>query len=135
MDFTALDVNVLEQDFLAPHQTRQIKPKRLDVGLQFRVRFLERHEYARLAELRGAAHQEFRGKEGLAATRPAANQRGPPARQTAAGNFVETLDARGALGQMSFWRGGFVAAIFHSGASFVAASVMNSLTDCLSSVQ
>jgi hypothetical protein len=75
--------------------------------------YLEGHENARLAELHGAAHEEFRGHERLAATRAAAHQRGPPARQSAAGDFVETLDAGGAPGQLSRRGTGLVTVIFH----------------------
>ena len=103
LDFTALDVDVFEHNFFAPDQARQIESERRDVGLQLRVRLLEGHEHARLAELRRAAHEEFRGEQRLAATRAAADQRGPSARQSAAGDFVETLDARGTFGQLSLW--------------------------------
>jgi hypothetical protein len=85
---------------------------RRDVGLQLRLRLLEGHENARLAELHGAAHEEFRGEQRLAAARAAADQRGPPTRQPATGDFVETLDARRTLGQTSRresgWQNGFV---------------------------
>ena len=101
LDLTALDVDVVEHEFLAPDQTRQIESERRDVALQLRGRLLESHEHARLAELRGAAHEKLRGEQRLAAPRAAADQRGPPARQSTARDFVETLDARGALGQLS----------------------------------
>ena len=98
MNFTAFDVDVFEENFFAPHQARQIKSERRDVGLQLGARLLEGHEHARLAELRCAAREEFRGEQRLAATRAATHQRGPPARQSASGDFVKTLDARGTLG-------------------------------------
>ena len=53
----------------------------------------------RLAELAGAAHQELRGKEGLAAARSAADQGGPAAGQPAAGEIIEPDDACGTLGK------------------------------------
>ncbi len=112
-DFTALDVDVVEHNLLAPDQARQIKSERRDVGLQLRFRLLEGHEHARLVELHRAAHEEFHGQQRLAAPRAAADQRRPPARQPAAGDFVETLDARGALGQMSRRGGGFGNGLFH----------------------
>ena len=113
LDFTALDVNVIEQNFFAPDQARQIKSEQRDVALQLGFRLLEGHENARLAELHRSAHEEFRGQQRLAATRAAAHQRGPPARQPAAGDFVETLDARRTLGQTSSRRGGFGTIIYH----------------------
>ncbi len=118
VDFTRLDVNVVEHNFFAPDQARQIKSERRDVGLQLRFRFLEGHEHARLIELHRAAHEEFRSQQRLATPRAAADQRGPPKRQSAAGDFIETLDAGGALGQKSRRGGGFVTVIFHSRASF-----------------
>ena len=62
-------------------------------------------------------HEEFHGQQRLAAPRAAANQRGPPPWQPAAGNFVETLDARRTLGQTSRRGGGFGTVCFHSRAS------------------
>ena len=118
LDFTALEVDVVDRNFFAPDQARQIKSERRDVGLQLRFRLLEGHEHARLAELHRAAHEEFHGQQRLAATRATAHQRGPPARQSAAGDFVETLDARRTLGQMNDRGGGFGTVIFHSRASF-----------------
>ena len=114
LDFAALDVDVINDDFFAPDQARQIKSERRDVGRQLLFRLLESHEHARLAELHRAAHEKFRREQRLAATRAAADQRGPPARQPAAGDFVETLDAGGALGQLSRWRGGLGTFLFHS---------------------
>jgi hypothetical protein len=118
LGFTALDVDVVNHDFFAPDQARQIKSERRDVGLQLLFRLLEGHEHARLVELRRAAHEEFHSQQRLAAPRAAADERGPPARQPAAGDFIETLDAGGTLRQTSRWGGGFVAVIFHLSASF-----------------
>jgi len=53
------------------------------------------------------AHEEFRAQQRLAATGAAADQRGAPLRQPAAGDFVETLDAGGAFGQKRCRGGGF----------------------------
>jgi hypothetical protein len=112
-DFTALDVHVVEHNFFASGQARQVEAERRDVSPQLRVCLLERHEHTRLAEPGRAANEEFRGQQGLAAPRAAAHQRGPPARQPAAGDFIETLDAGGTLGQMSRREEGFVTVRFH----------------------
>jgi len=45
-----------------------------------------------LAELLGAAQQEFHGEQRLAAAGGAAHERRPPARQAAQGDFVESRD-------------------------------------------
>ena len=99
LDFTALDLDAIEYNLLAPDQARQVKAERRNVRFQLRLRLLERHQDPRLAELCRAAHEEFRGQQRLTATRTAADQRGPPARQPATGDFVEPLDARRTLGQ------------------------------------
>ena len=112
-DFTALDVHVVEHDLFAPDQAREVKSERGDVGLQLRFRLLEGHKHARLVELHRAAHEEFHGQQRLAATRAAADQGGPPSRHPAAGDFVETLDAGGALGQVSRRRVGFCNRLLH----------------------
>ena len=62
LDFTALNVDIVDRNFFASDKTCQIKSERRDIGLQLRLCLLKGHEYARLAELRRAAHEEFRGK-------------------------------------------------------------------------
>jgi hypothetical protein len=118
LDFTALNVDIVDRNFFASDKTCQIKSERRDIGLQLRLCLLKGHEYARLAELRRAAHEEFRGQQRLATTRAAADQGGPPARQPAAGDFIESLDARRALGQLSSRRAVRVTVISHLKASF-----------------
>jgi hypothetical protein len=82
------------------------------------IALLEGHEHPRLAELHRAAHEEYRGEQRLAATCAAADECGPPARQPAVSDFIETLDAGGTFGQTNRLRGGLVTVIFHLGASF-----------------
>ena len=118
LDFAALDMDVIKHNFLAPDQPRQIKTERRDVGLQLGFRLLEGHQDARFAELHRAAHKEFHGQQRLAAARAAAHQRGPPARQPAAGDFVETLNARGAPGQINHRGEGQGAVEFDGAVSF-----------------
>ena len=113
VNFIPLDMDMLDQDFFLPHQAGQIKSQRHDIGFQFRACFLERHEDARLAELDRAAHEKLDRKQGLAATGAAADQRGPAAGQAATRDFVETLDARGALRQKGGRGCKLVPVIFH----------------------
>jgi hypothetical protein len=74
--------------------------------LQLCIGLLEGHEHASFVELRGAAHEEFCGEQRLAASRATADQRWPSARQPAPRDFVETVDARRALRQLSRRGGG-----------------------------
>ena len=68
--------------------------------------------YGRLKDSSAEIHYRQRRSEAERAvatheiTRATADQRGPPARQSAAGDFVETLNTGGALGQTSGPRGG-----------------------------
>src|SRR4030095_5209115 len=101
LDLAALDVDVVDHDALPPDEPRQIESERRDVALQLRIRLLEGHENARLAELHGTAHEELGGEQRLPATRGAAHQRGSPMWQSAPRDLVETLDACRALEQAS----------------------------------
>ena len=56
-------------------------------------RFLERHEDAGFAVLRGASDQKLQPEHRLAGTRAAADQRRAPLRQPSSGDFVQTLNA------------------------------------------
>ena len=104
LDLAALDVDVVEQDLFLRGKLLQIEAERADVGRQLRRVLLEHHEHARLAELRRPAHEELHGEHGLAAARAAADERGPPGRQAAAGDFIEAVDAGGGFGKL--WGGG-----------------------------
>ena len=99
LDLAAFDMDVIEQDHFLRGELVQIEAERADVGCEFGGVFLEHHEHARLAELCRTAHEEFHGEHRLAAPRGAADERGPPRRQTAAGDLVKALNAGGGLGQ------------------------------------
>jgi hypothetical protein len=77
----------------------EIETQGADVLLQLRVGLLETHEDAGLAVLQGAADEELHAQQGLAAAGAAADERGPPLGQPAAGDFIEPLDAGGAFFQ------------------------------------
>ena len=92
-DFTALDVHIIQHDLLARDQVFQVETERGDVLGQVLGGLFEGHKDARLVELRRAAHQELHGEQRLAAARAAADQRRPAFGQSAAGDFVQPLDA------------------------------------------
>ncbi len=98
LDLAALDVHVVDDQlaFARPAPSRS-KPSERTFCVSSSVALLERHEHARLAELRGAAHQELHGQQRLAAAGAAADQRRPAARQAAPGDLVEAGDAGGGL--------------------------------------
>ena len=92
-NFTITDVHKIQHDLFARDQVFQVEAKRGDVfGQVFGVLF-ESHKDARLVELRCAAHQKLHGEQSLATARAAANQRRSAFGQSAAGDFVQPLDA------------------------------------------
>jgi len=92
-------VDVIEHDLFLRDELVQIEAEGTDVGRQVRRGFLEHHEHARLGKLGGAAHEEFHGQHGLAATRAAADERGPSGGEPSAGDFIEPGDAGGSFGR------------------------------------
>jgi len=113
LDLAALDMHVIESDFFAPNQAGKVEPERGDVGDQFRLRFLESEHHARFIEMHRAAHEELGGEQRLTTAGTAAHQRGSSSGPPAAGDFVETLNARGTLGQRDGLGGFFPAGDFH----------------------
>jgi hypothetical protein len=97
LDLAALDVHVLEHELLATHQGRQVESEGRDVALELRVGLFERHEHARLVELRRPTHEKFRSEQRLAAPSAAAHERRPPTRKPATRQLVEAPYAGGAL--------------------------------------
>ena len=110
-------MDVVDHDFLAADEAREVETQRGDVGLEFLFRLLERHEHAGFVELRRAAHEKFGCQQRLAAAGATADERRASAGQSAARDLVESLDARGTLGQQ---RGGDFASVgFHAGVSIL----------------
>src|SRR5262249_46628960 len=66
---------------------------------QFLGRLLEGQKHTRFSELGGPAHEEFDGEQGLAAAGTAADECRPTARQAAARDFVQPVNARSGLGK------------------------------------
>ena len=99
LDLRALDADVVDHQLVLTDQPLEIEAQRRHVRRQLPGGLLEAHEHARLVVLEDAAHQEFGGEQGLAAARAAAHQRGTAARQAAAGDLVEALDAGRCLRQ------------------------------------
>ena len=99
LDLGTLDVDVVQQQFVFSGQLVQVEAEGAHILRQFLGSFLEGQEDTGFVELGGAANQEFDGQKRLAAARAAADQRGTTTRQSAAGDFIEALDARGRLGQ------------------------------------
>jgi hypothetical protein len=99
-DVTALDVDVIHGDEIAFREVIEVEAEGAHVLRQFRGALLERDEEAGVAVLRGAANEEFGGKDCLAAPRGAADQRGTSERQTAARDFIEAFHSGGATGKL-----------------------------------
>jgi hypothetical protein len=95
----SLEAHVVEQQPPAGAQPPQVEPERAGVVDEVVGGLLERHEDTRLVVLERTAHEEFQGEERLAAARTAAHQGGPPARQSAMGDFVQARYASRGLGQ------------------------------------
>ena len=83
--------------FLSRTSLVKVEAQRADVLSELPGRLLERHHDAGLAVLERAADQELDRQHRLAAARPAAHERRPPARQAAVGDLVQPLDAGGRL--------------------------------------
>jgi len=86
-------MDVIKEDHLLRGKLLQIETERADVRREFSRVFLEHHEHARLAKLRCPPNEELHGKHRLATPRGSADERGPPSWKSAAGYFIETLDA------------------------------------------
>jgi hypothetical protein len=99
LDLVALDVDVVDRDFLLRLQLVEVDAQRTQVLGQFLAALLEHHEHARLAVLQRAVHEEFGRHHRLARAGGAAQERGPSAWQATRGDLVQALDAGGGLGQ------------------------------------
>ncbi len=95
----AIDFHPIHQDAPVPDQLVQVETKGGDVLRQFRLALLEGHEDPRFLLVGGAAHQEFHGQQGLAATGATADQGRAAARQAAICDVVEAHDAGRGLGE------------------------------------
>ena len=95
----AFEVNVVEHDHFFPDELGEVEAHRGDIGSELGLGLFESEEHARFVELHGTAHEKFRGEERFAATGAAADEGRTTAGQSAAGDFIEALDAGGALGQ------------------------------------
>src|SRR5262249_41724459 len=100
LDLVALDAHVIEDDPLLADEPGEIEAEGRDVLSQFVGALLEAHEHARLIELRRAMDQEAEGKQCLAAAGSAADERGPPRRESASRDLVETFNPGGSFRQL-----------------------------------
>nr|QMS47978.1 hypothetical protein WG33_0177 [uncultured bacterium] len=98
LDFAALEMDIVDDEFLLPRQRIEVHAERGDVTRQFMRHFLEGDQDARLAELDCAAQQKLDAEESLAAARGAANQGRPSLRQAAEGNLVKPFYSSGCFG-------------------------------------
>ena len=99
LDLAALDEDVVDGELLFALQVRQVKPQGRDVSGELLGGFLKGHEDAGLVELHRPPHQKLHAQKSFAAAGAAAHQGAAPPGQTAIGDLVKALDARGAFGQ------------------------------------
>jgi hypothetical protein len=74
-------------------EIRQVESERGDVLSQFLLILLEGHEQARFCELGRASHEKFHAEERFPATGATGDKTATTARQSAAGDFIETGNA------------------------------------------
>nr|ART36605.1 C65 [uncultured bacterium] len=86
-------LGVNEKQLFVSLQSRKVPAETLGVGLDPPRGLLKSDEDARLLAIPRAMDQELQRQYGLAGAGPAHQQRGAAARQTAAGDFVESGDA------------------------------------------
>ncbi len=101
LNCAAIDEDIVECDFLALNESRQIEPNRLEVLDQVIFSFLKRHEHAGLFVLRCATDQKLHAEHGLAATGVATNQGGTPLRQSTPCYFIQSFYSGRTLWQRS----------------------------------
>jgi len=99
LDLTTIDLDVINDQLLLFDKFFQIKSQGGYILGQFVEVFLEGHKDTGLIILCSAIDQELDGEERLATTRAAGNQGRPAFGQTAAGDFVQTLDSGGGFRQ------------------------------------
>ena len=99
LDLVPLDRYELHRELLAGAEVVQVEAKRTHVGGELLRAFFERDDEARLFELDGAADHELQSEDGLPASGPAGNQRGPSAGKTSLRHGIETGDSGRCLGQ------------------------------------
>jgi len=87
------EVYMRDLELLGFDQALQIETKRPKVLEDLGVIFLERKEQPRFVELSGAVNQELHGKDSLAATGAATNQRRAAGRKTSFGDLVQSGNA------------------------------------------
>src|SRR4030095_14936971 len=74
-DFAALDMNVVDNQFLAVGKFLEVVSQRGDILTQIFFSLLEGHKNARLVKLRNAVNKKLNGQESLTAAGAAAHQR------------------------------------------------------------
>jgi len=93
LDLAALDADVVDRQLLLVDQGAEVEAERRHVTRHLLGVLFEGEEHAGLVELQRAIHQEGERQQGLAGSRPTADERRPVLRQSAAGDFVEAADA------------------------------------------
>jgi hypothetical protein len=107
-DLAAIDLDVVDDEHVLRDQRRHVVAERGGVARDLGLGLLERDEHTAIAVRGRAVDQELHPEQGLAAARATAHQRGPAAGQSAPGDLVEPIDARGYLRQSA--AGGSLAA-------------------------
>ena len=95
LDLGPLDVQIIYNQLPLLLQIRQIEPEGSKILAQFLRSLLERNKDARVTVVCCPTDQEFHGKQGLAASGPAADKRGTSQRDASAGNLIKSLYAGG----------------------------------------
>ena len=94
-EFTAFDLDVIDQQLAGCDQRADIEPEGRDVVCEIGACLLERHEHAVLSVLADATNEKLHGQKGLAATGRAADQRRPSTRKPPIRDLVQAADAAG----------------------------------------
>ena len=89
----ALNANIVDHELVAGNEVGKVETERRDVSASAHFRrLLERHKNACVIELRGAPNEKLGSKQGLAASRRAAKQRGTSSRQASESKIVKAGD-------------------------------------------
>src|SRR5690242_658797 len=104
---------MVDRQLLSRDQLVDVEAERCHIARQFVRRFLEGDADPWLVILHCSAREEFDAQQGFSATCAATDQGGPPSRQSAKCNFVQSQDSgwtfrdavQGKILFLDFWHG------------------------------